>query len=156
MSFEVPEHIGELSTWAFDAALGKIDRALADAPDDVRAAISVIRLVSGMPRCMPWYGVSMPTPEGDTVSMGRVLGNAFEAVGDWPWTEPRKTEHYFTCRHYPAWRQGRRDYNDYLDHLLDPAGWEARRFTAEQAAEARAQVARYLHAARYPYTEGQH
>jgi hypothetical protein len=144
VSFEVPEHIGELSTWAFEEALGKIDAALADAPDDVRAAISVIRLVSGMPRQAPWYGVHMPTPEGDTVSMGTVLGNAFEAVGDWPWAEPRKTEHWFTRRHYPAWRQGRRDYHDYLDHLFDPGGWETRHITAEQAAEYRRDVARYL------------
>jgi hypothetical protein len=144
MSHEVPQHIGELSTRAFDDALDVIDDALEDAPDDVRAALSVIRLVSGMPRQAPWYGVSMPVPEGGTVSVGTVLGNAFEAVGDWPWSEPRKTDHWFTRRHYPAWCQGRRDYDDYLRHLLDPGGWEVKRLTAELAAEQRAQIYRYF------------
>ena len=34
MSLEVPEHIGELSHYAMQQALDKVDAALADAPED--------------------------------------------------------------------------------------------------------------------------
>ena len=136
MSDEFPENIGELSRYALEQAIERVDRALAGAPEEIRKSVAVIKLVTGMPRRVPWYGVTMPTPEGDSVALGTVLGNAFEAVGDRPWSAPVKTDHYFTRRHWAAWRQGRRDYDDYLDHLLDPLRWEqdGKRLTDEEAA----------------------
>ena len=148
MSHEFPENIGELSRYSLEKAIERVDQALADAPEEIRKSVAVIKLITGTPRRAPWYGVTMPTPEGDTVSMGRVLGNAFEAVGDWPWSEPRKLEHYFTRRHYPQWVAGRREYDDYLDHLLDPLRWEQelaeKRMTDEEAAIAAQRAAGYL------------
>jgi hypothetical protein len=155
MSREVPENIGELSTWAMQQALDRIGHYLIDsnAPQELLDALSVVRLVEGMPRQAPWWGVSVPTPEGDTVSVGTLLRNAFEALGDhidYPTREGLQTraEHYFTRRHLPAWRAGRRAYNDYLDHLLDPQEWErgqAKRLEAAEADRIRDHAMTYLH-----------
>lgn len=149
MSLEVPQNIGELSNYAFDEALAKIDRALADAPEDVRAAIGVVRLVSSVPRAAPWYGVPMD-PDDSSVTVGVVLRNAFEALGDaidYPTARGLETRarHWFTQRNLPRWREGKREYNDYLDHLMDPLGFEQkRRISAEQAAGTRRRVTDYL------------
>jgi hypothetical protein len=144
MSLDVPEHIGELSRYAMQQA---------DAPEDVRAALSVIRLVENMPRRVPWFGASIPTPEGDSVHAGTVMRCAFEALGDWidgPTDQglETKADHWFTKRWLTTWRQGHRDYDDYLTHLTDPARWEQEsvetRLTAERAASYHEQAARYL------------
>jgi hypothetical protein len=144
MSREVPEHIGELSRYAMQEALDKVDRALADAPEDVRAALSVIRLVENMPRQVPWYGASVLLPDGDSVSVGTVLRNAFEAVGDSADDPPKGGDHWFTRRYRPAWQWSKREYNDFLLHLLDPERWERERLSAERAALIRRQAAGYL------------
>jgi hypothetical protein len=137
-----------MSRYAMQQALGKVDRALADAPEDVRAALSVIRLVENMPRRVPWYGVPVPTPEGDSVSVGTVLRNAFEAVGDWADDPPKAGDHWFTQRYRPIWQQGERDYDDFLTHLTDPVRWEQEcaegRLSAERAARIRESALRYL------------
>lgn len=148
MSLEVPQNIGELSNYAFDEALAKVDRALADAPEEIRAAISVIRLVSGVPRSAPWYGVPMD-PDDSSVTVGVVLRNAFEALGDhidYPTDRGLETQarHSFTQRNLPRWREGKREYNDYLDHLTEPIRFEQRKLSDEQAASSRRAVREYL------------
>jgi hypothetical protein len=148
MSLEVPQNIGELSNYAFEEALGKVDRALADAPEDVRAAIGVIRLVSSVPRRAPWYGIPMD-PDDSSVTVGVVLRNAFEALGDqidYPTNRGLETRatHPFTQRNLPRWRAGKREYNEYLDHLTDPLGFEGRRLSDEQAAARRREITGYL------------
>jgi hypothetical protein len=146
---EVPEHLGELSTWALQEAIDKVDNALADAPDEIRAAVSVIRLVTNMPRQAPWYGVSIDR-EDSSVTVGVMMRNAFEALGDWVdalgsgGRIVTKTDHWFTRLYAETWRRGKREYNDYLDHLLDPVQWENKRqISAERAAAHRAAMERY-------------
>lgn len=148
MSFEVPQNIGELSNYAFDEALAKVDRALAGAPEEIREAISVIRLVSSVPRRTPWYGMPMD-PDDSSVTVGVVLRNAFEALGDdidYPADRGLETRarHWFTQRNLPRWRQGKREYDDYLDHLTDPIRFEQRKLSDEQAASSRQAVLDYL------------
>jgi hypothetical protein len=133
MSLEVPQHIGELSNWAFDEALAKVDRALADAPEDIRAALGVIRLVSDVPRRAPWYGVTVDAKEG--VSAGTVMWNLVEYY----WGSESYRE-----RVKRRLEDGRREYDDYLRHLTDPLGCERSRLSGEQAAECRRAVAGYL------------
>ena len=134
MSFEVPQHIGELSDYAFDEALARVDRALADAPEDVRAALAVIRLVSGIPRRSPWYGVTVDAKEG--TSAGTVMWNLAEYY--WGSQDYRES----VKRRLEA---GQREYDDYLRHLTDPLGFErARKVSDGQAAAYRQAVGEYL------------
>lgn len=145
MTNDIPRNVGELSRYAMQEALDKIDRYLANAPQELRDAISVVRLVEGMPRQAPWFGVQVPTPEGDSVAVGTLLGNAFEALGDWAWWGPVKTEHSFTQRWYGPWVKGRTAYNDFLDHLTEPQAWERGQAEARLAHE---DAQRYLQAVR--------
>jgi hypothetical protein len=69
MSREFPEHIDELSRYALEEAIDTVSRAVADAPEDVRRAAAVIRLVTGVPRRVPWYGVPVD-PEDNSVTAG--------------------------------------------------------------------------------------
>ena len=133
MSFEVPQDISELSNYAFDEALAKVDRALADAPEDVRAALGVIRLVSGIPRRVPWYGATVDAEQA--ASVGTVMWNLVEYY--WGSQDYRET----VKRRLEA---GEREYDDYLRHLTDPIGFAQRRLSDEQAAEARRAIAEYL------------
>jgi hypothetical protein len=145
MSRDVPEHIGELSRYALQQAIDRVDRELRDAPQEVRDAVSVIRLVVSIPRRVPWYGATIDT-EDSSITVGVVMRNAFEAVGDSidaPTDRGPETraDHWFTQMYLPRWRQGKRDYGDYLSHLTDPARFERecaeRRLSAEQAAAIR-------------------
>lgn len=137
MSFEVPLNIGELSNYAFDEALAKVDRALADAPEDVRAALGVIRLVSDIPRAAPWYGVTVDAKH--SASVGTVMWNLVEYY--WGSEDYRQD----VKRRLEA---GKREYSDYLRHLTDPLGFEQQKFSDEQAAACRRAVAEHLGQAR--------
>jgi hypothetical protein len=149
MSREFPEHIDELSRYALEEAIGTVSRYAAGGPEEVRRAAAVIRLVTGVPRRVPWYGVPVD-PEDNSVTAGVMMRNAFEAVGDWVdalssgGKTTTKADHWFTKMYLGLWRAGKRDYNDFLDHLTDPLRWEAeqaeRRLSAEQAAQAYAQI----------------
>ena len=156
MSDEFPEHPGELSTYALNHSIEVLERILADHPDeDARRALSVIRMVAPYPRMVPWYGAHMRVPErSDSVPLGTVLRNAFEALGDdvdalgegGRVLNTRKS--WFTQLYADAWLQGKRDYYDFLDHLNDPAGWEekdrAARLSAEQAAAEYRHISTFL------------
>jgi hypothetical protein len=142
MSRDVPEHIGELSRYALQQAIDRVDRELAGAPQELRDAVSVIRLVTDVPRRAPWYGAIIDS-EDSSVSVGVMMRNAFEAVGDSidaPTDRGLEThaDHWFTKLYLSRWRRGRREYRDYLEHLTDPARFERecaeRRLSAEQAA----------------------
>jgi hypothetical protein len=144
---DVPRDIGELSRYALEDAIGKVDRALAGAAPELRAAVSVIRLVSGMPRRAPWYGTPVD-PADSSVTAGVAMRNAFEAVGDWPesYGRPAKADHWYTRRYLPLWLAGRRGYYRYLAHLTDPLRYEAE--LAEQRWTAETYAAAMHHAAR--------
>jgi hypothetical protein len=141
VSREVPEDLGELSNYAFDEAMATVEQALAGAPPEVRRALSVIKLVSDVPRRSPWYGIPID-PEDSSVTVGVMMRNAVESVGDWidgplgdgPHT---KADSWFTRRYLPLWRDGKLAYYDYLDHLSDPLRYEA------ELARRRMQAAEY-------------
>jgi hypothetical protein len=137
MSHEVPEHLDELSRHALREAITKVDEALAGAPEDVRRAIAVIKLVTGMPRRCPWYGVPMD-PEDSSVTVGVVLANL---LGVYWGSEGQRQE---LLRGLEA---GKRDYHDYLDHLLDPERWAAE--SAEPGLSPAQAASAYLAATNY-------
>jgi hypothetical protein len=159
VSFEFPERAGELSTYALNKSVELLSEALKDHPDeDVRKALAVIRLVAPYPRQVPWYGATMRLPgRNDSVPLGTVLRNAFESVGDDVdalYEDGRVVttqRNWFTQRYLSAWRQGKRDYYDYLDHFSDPLRWEAedreKRLSDEQAAAEHQRIAGFLRSA---------
>ena len=149
VSTDPPVDVGELSRHMIREAIDLVDRELADAPADVRRAVAVIRMVADIPRRAPWYGVPMD-PDDSSVTVGVVLRNAFEALGDYidyPTDRGLETEagHWFTQRELPRWREGKREYDDYLDHLFDPIRADRERaearLSADQAAAGRAWLA---------------
>jgi hypothetical protein len=110
MSAEIPADVSELSRHALREAIGKVDAALADAPEDIRQAVAVIRLVTDMPHRCPWYGVPMD-PRDSSVTVGVVLGNL---LGVYWGSEGYRQEML------RALEGGKRDYGEFLDRLLDP------------------------------------
>lgn len=141
----MPENLGELSNYAFDEAVRTLDRHLAGAPDEVRAALAVVRLVSGVPRRSPWYGIPIH-PDDSSVTVGVALRNAFEAVGDWVdalgegGQRVTKADHWFTKMYMGIWREGRAAWYDYLDHFTDPLDYE-RRYTVRHLEHAEYEAA---------------
>jgi hypothetical protein len=115
MSREVPGDIGELSRHALREAVDKVDHELADAPEDVRKAVAVIRLVTDIPRRAPWYGVPMD-PGDSSVTVGVVLRNLVECS----WGTEHERE-----RLRLRLAQGKASYSAYLDRLLDPERYQA-------------------------------
>lgn len=154
---EVPRNIGELSRYALQEAVERVDRELRDAPQEVRDAISIIRLVVNVPRQAPWYGVQIDADDS-SVSVGVMMRNAFEAVGDHidvPTSEGLRTKAdlWFTKLYLPRWRQGKREYMDYLHHLTDPERWErdeSERLSREQAQALLADSRQWLDAQQRP------
>lgn len=154
--FEFPENPGELSAYALDHSIEALSEALRDHPDpDVAKALAVIRFVAHYPRQAPWYGVHVKLPDrDDSVTVGTILYNAFEAVGDdvdalgegGRVLNTRKS--WFTQMYAQAWRQGKIDYYDFLDHLIDPVRWEKEdregRLTSAQADAEYARISRFL------------
>lgn len=110
MSAEIPANIGELSRHALHEAIEKVDLALDGAPEDIRKAVAVIRLVTDMPRRCPWYGVPVD-PDDSSVTVGVVLRNLL----DFYWgNEDYRREMLRVLE------GGKQDYNEHLDRLLDP------------------------------------
>jgi hypothetical protein len=155
VSFEWPDEIGELSRWALDHAIETLEKAHEGEDGDVRKALSVIRLVARMPRSSPWWG-QIIDPSDSSVDVGVMMRNAFEAVGDdvdalCQGGEIRNTANSWFTRLYVArWREGKRQYYDFLDHLTDPERWEAeekkRLMTAAEAEAAYGRAAGILKA----------
>jgi hypothetical protein len=149
MSREFPEHIDELSRYALEEAVGTVSRYTADGPEEVRRAAAVIRLVTGIPRRVPWYGVCVD-PEDSSVTAGVMMRNAFEAVGDYVdavvegGARKTKADHWFTKMYLGLWRAGKRDYHDFLDHLTDPLRWEAEQAEKRMAREEAGMLYRQL------------
>lgn len=151
MSREYPDHLGELSTGALEDAMNEleawlrgIDRNYQSAvhgspggggysisipavPENIWKCMKVIRLVTGMPRRSPWYGIVIDH-EDSSVDVGVMMRNAFEAVGDWVDHQGManmkdgkqyKNTHWFTRLYLPRFRAGKREYNAWLDNLRE-------------------------------------
>ncbi|MCW2929916.1 MAG: hypothetical protein JWM19_878 [Actinomycetia bacterium] len=153
---EFPERPGDLSTYALNHAIGLLSDELKDHPnEDLRRALAVIRLVAPMRRQVPWYGAAMAIPgRTDSVQLGTVIRNAFEALGDdvdvlgEGGVVLNNHRSWFAQFYAPAWHQGKRDYDDFLDHLFDPVRHEEEdernRLSHAQAGAMYAQVKDYL------------
>jgi hypothetical protein len=155
VSFEWPDEIGELSRWALDHAIETLEKAHKGEEGDAQKALSVIRLVARMPRSSPWWG-QIIDPRDSSVDVGVMMRNAFEAVGDdvdalCEGGEIRNTaKNWFTQLYVARWREGKREYYDFLGHLADPERWEAeekkRPMTSAEAETAYGHVAGILRA----------
>lgn len=157
MSFEWPDHAGELSAWALDHAVEALEKTAEGIGDDearaeARKALAVVRLVARMPRAAPWWG-QVIDPADSSIHVGVMMRNAFESVGDHidvPTNEGLKTkaDHWFTKLYLPRWRTGRQEYHDFLRHLSDPVHWEQEyergRLSDEQAAAEHARIRDFL------------
>lgn len=157
MSREWPERIGELSVRALDDAIGVLEKAVAshnnaDVLDEAHKALAVVRLVARMPRAAPWWGQTIDR-EDSSVTVGVMMRNFFEALGDsidYPTERGLETraDHWFTRMYLPRWRRGRREYYDFLGHLMDPLLWEEDQKRAlmsrEQAEAERRHIAEIL------------
>lgn len=144
MSLEWPTRIGELSTYALNQAVETLEKEAGGLSPDVDAALAVLRLVTPISRREPWYGQHID-PEDTSVTVGVMMRNAFEAVGDSP-EEPAR--HWLTRMYLPRWKQGRADYYDFLEHLMDPVRSEEEaaraRLNHEQAACERSRIQQFL------------
>jgi hypothetical protein len=118
-----PRDIQELSRHRYEQALARVEAALTIGwslgDPDLLNEMRIIRMV-GCNR-VPWWGQAVD-PEDGSVTVGVVLRNAFEAVGDYidvPTGNGLQTRahHWFTQRYLPRWRQGKREYHEWLDAL---------------------------------------
>lgn len=116
-----PRDAWELSRHRYEQALDRVEEALRSGclPEDpdLLNEIRIVRMV-GMTRA-PWYGMIID-PEDSSVDVGVMMRNAFEAVGDYVdgvYGEHTKAKHWLTRRYLPLWRQGKREYHQWLDTL---------------------------------------
>jgi hypothetical protein len=124
VSRDNPKDIWELSRARYEEALDRVEKALRTGwtpgtRKDLLNEMRIIRLVSL--RHAPWWGAGID-PEDSSVTVGVMMRNAFEAVGDavdYPTDEGLKTkaDHWFTRRYLPHWRRGEREYREWLDTL---------------------------------------
>jgi hypothetical protein len=121
-----PEGIWDLCLARYIEALDVVEAALRGDPvpsgTDLPNEMRIIRMV-GMHQ-VPWYGQAVDHADS-SVTVGVVLRNAFEALGDYidvPTdrgleTRPLQSLHSFTRRNLPRWREGKREYNEWLGTL---------------------------------------
>jgi hypothetical protein len=123
VSADNPADVNELSRHRYEQALSRVELALRGIVHqdgvNLENEMRIVRMV-GCHR-VPWYGQVMD-PEDSSVSVGVVLRNAFEALGDYidvPTGKGLQTRahHWFTQRYLRLWRQGKREYNEWLDTL---------------------------------------
>jgi hypothetical protein len=121
VSWDNPVDAYELSRARYEEALSRVEAVvqLADSPELLNE-VRIIRMV-GMNRA-PWWGQGIDH-EDSSVTVGVMMRNAFEAVGDYidyPTDQGLKTDagHWLTRRYLPLWRQGKREYQDWLDTLF--------------------------------------
>lgn len=114
MSREIPDHLGELSTAKLQEAINALDTHLQFAPQDIRDALSIIRLVTSVPRRGHWYGISID-PDDSSCTVGVVLRNLIEII--------EQDRGLGLTRNYrDLLLHGRRQYDEYLGKLFDPGG----------------------------------
>jgi hypothetical protein len=113
-----PQSTWDLSRHRYQEALDRVEAGLRGDPVpggvDLFNEMRIIRLVS-MHRA-PWYGASVDH-EDNSVTVGVMMRNAFEALGEFIDEPNPKIGHWFTRRYLPLWRQGKREYLEWLDTL---------------------------------------
>lgn len=128
MSWDNPADAYELSRARYEQALATVETALTVGwslgDPDLLNEMRIIRMV-GMNRA-PWWGQGIDS-EDSSVTVGVMMRNAFEAVGDnidYPTDQGLKTDagHWLTRRYLPLWRQGKREYQEWLDTLFRAPG----------------------------------
>jgi hypothetical protein len=120
-----PRDVWELSRARYEEALARIEAALLASPSvgtDLLNEMRIIRMV-GMHQT-PWWGAAIDH-EDSSVTVGVMMRNAFEAVGDFvdaPTAEGLQTKvsHWFTKLYLPRWRRGKKAYYEWLDTLSLP------------------------------------
>lgn len=125
---EHPQSLRELSRYRLNEAHGALASYLAesDAPAEVREELRIARLITdpGIAQ-RSWYGISID-PEDTSVTVGVMMRNAFEAVGDYidaPTNRGPETraDHRFTKLYLARWRAGKRAYDEYLSQVFPGA-----------------------------------
>jgi hypothetical protein len=121
-----PRDVWELSRHRYEEALARVEAALqigwSLGDPDLLNEMRIIRMV-GMHQT-PWWGAVID-PGDSSVTVGVMMRNAFEVVGDYvdapteagPLT---KASHWFTEMYLPRWRQGKKEYLEWLDALSLP------------------------------------
>ena len=159
---DIPKNIGELSRYELEHAIDTVEQGLRLCPVARREqrqewadAVSIIRLVTGMPRRSPWYGTTLPSMYGHyTVDLGTLLAslaNDLEYVGGASGVIlPRAQSLALNTanRLRALLRKGKQEFDDYLLHLTDPQRWEQeqeeRRLREEEVAHMRRMTGNYL------------
>jgi hypothetical protein len=121
MSRDNPRDAWELSRHRYEQALDRVELALRGITHqgdvNLENEMRIVRMV-GMTRA-PWYGMIVD-PDDSSVSVGVMMRNAFEAVGDYVdgvYGERTRADHWLTRRYLPLWRRGKREYHQWLDAL---------------------------------------
>lgn len=115
-----PKDIQELSRHRYEQALNAVEAHLRGDPlsegTDVLNEMRIVRMV-GCNR-VPWWGMCVD-PEDTSVTVGVMMRNAFEALGDDVHVngEGPPPRHWFTKLYVRRWRTGRRQYLEWLDTL---------------------------------------
>jgi hypothetical protein len=123
-----PCDVWELSRHRYEEALARVEAALqigwSLGDPDLLNEMRIIRMV-GMHRT-PWWGAGID-PEDSSVTVGVMMRNAFEAVGDAIDLAPTgdkpmvsTSRHWFTQMYLGRWRQGKKEYYEWLDTLSLP------------------------------------
>lgn len=127
MSRDNPRDWQELSRHRYEQALATVEAALTIGwklgDPDLLNEMRIIRMMALTPT--PWWGMAVD-PEDSSVSVGVMMRNAFEALGDcvdYPTAEGfgTKADHWFTRRYLPHWRRGKREYLEWLKTLGLPS-----------------------------------
>jgi hypothetical protein len=115
VSWDNPVDAYELSRARYEEALRRVEAVvqLADSPELLNE-VRIIRM-TGMKRA-PWWGMCID-PEDSSVTVGVMMRNAFEAFGD-STDYPDGAKHWFTRAYLRRWRQGKREYQEWLDTLF--------------------------------------
>lgn len=117
MTWENPVDATELSRARYEEALDHVEAVLQrdwgeDA--DVLNEMRIIRMI-GMTR-VPWWG-QVIDHDDSSVTVGVMMRNAFEAFGD-SIDDPGRAAHWFTRAYLRRWREGKREYQEWLDTLF--------------------------------------
>lgn len=122
MSWNNPVDVNELSSARYEEALEHVEAALRSwgADEALLNEVRIIRMV-GMRR-VPWWG-QVIDHDDSSVTVGIMMRNAFEAFGDgidYPTDLGLRTDskHWFTRAYLHRWRQGKQEYQDWLDALF--------------------------------------
>lgn len=124
MSDDNPRDVWDLSQHRYHLALDRVEtacRADDESRDYLLNEMRIVRMVS-LHRA-PWWGEAVD-PDDSSVTVGVMMRNAFEAVGDDIDYDPTgekltvtSARHWLTRRYLPLWRRGKKEYSEWLDTL---------------------------------------